>query len=266
MSKFRIYICYIIAGIRKQLYKIYFFIKPFLVLFNRVLRGREKNPNPMSIPIIINNRNRYSFLKLQIQSLEKRGYTNICIIDNNSSYLPLLNYYDTECPYTVFRLKQNMGHLALWKSGLIKQFRSRYFVYTDSDVVLDECCPSDFMEQFVRVMKKYPLVEKVGFSLRIDDLPDSYDHKQQVIDWESQFWKRKISENPPLYKAAIDTTFALHRPYYIVGGNLHSPIIRLGKPYTALHMPWYNDSANLNEEELYYIRHCETSTCWTMKK
>lgn len=260
------YIRYIIGGIRKQLYKVYFFIKPFLALFTRVLLGSEKNPPPMSIPIIINNRNRYSFLKLQIQSLKKRGYTNIYIIDNNSSYLPLLNYYDTECPYTVFRLKQNMGHLALWKSGIIKQFRSRYFVYTDSDVVLDECCPSDFMEQFIRVMMKYPLVEKVGFSLRIDNLPDCYDQKQQVIDWESQFYKRKISDNPPLYKATIDTTFALYRPYSKSGWNLHSPIIRIGEPYIARHMPWYNDSAKLEEEELFYIQHCETLTGWTMKK
>lgn len=255
-----------IGGVWKQLLKIYFFIKPFFSRFIRALLRAQEEPDPMSIPIIINNRNRHSFLKLQIQSLEKRGYTNIYIIDNASSYLPLLDYYETECPYTVFRLKQNMGHLSLWKSGLIKQFRGQFFVYTDSDIVLDECCPSDFMEQFVRVMKKYPLVEKVGFSLRIDDLPACFDKKQQVIDWESQFWKHKIADNPPLYKAAIDTTFALYRPYYIVGGNLHSPIIRVGEPYLAKHMPWYNDSVHLSNEESFYIQHCETITHWTMGK
>lgn len=26
---------------------------------------------------------------------------------------------------------------------------------------------------------------KAGFSLRLDDLPDHYDKKQEVIDWES---------------------------------------------------------------------------------
>lgn len=158
-----------------------------------------------------------------------------------------------------------MGHLALWKSGLIKQFRRQYFIYTDPDVVLDECCPPDFMEQFIRVMKQYPLVEKVGFSLRIDDLPACFDKRQQVIDWESQFWKRKIADNPPLYKAAVDTTFALYRPYHMVGVNLNSPHIRLGMPYTTRHMPWYNDSAHLSEEESFYIQHCETCTYWKSK-
>lgn len=251
-----------VAGIKKQLRKLYSFIKPFISLAIRTLLRTQDEPDPKSIPIIINNRNRYSFLKLQIQSLEKRGYTNIYIIDNASSYAPLLHYYDTECPYTIFRLKQNMGHLALWKSDLIKQFRNRYFVYTDPDIVLDEGCPSDFMARFVSIMKKHPLVEKVGFSLRIDDIPACFAKKQQVIDWESQFWKRKIADNPPLYKAAIDTTFALYRPYYICGCNLHSPHIRSGAPYLAKHMPWYNDSAHLTEEERFYIQHCETITTW----
>ena len=255
-----------IRGAWKNILKLWFFIKPFLSWLIGVLRGVRKAPAPMSIPIIINNRNRYAFLKSQIQSLEKRGYTNIYIIDNNSSYLPLLNYYDTECPYTVFRLKQNMGHLALWKSGLIKQFRSQYFVYTDPDIVLDECCPSDFMEQFIRVMRKYPLVEKVGFALRIDDLPDCFEKKQQVINWETQFWQRQIIDNPPLYKAAIDTTFALYRPYHICGSDLHALNIRVGAPYLAKHMPWYNDSANLSEEETFYIQQCETTSYWTKGK
>lgn len=255
-----------LGGIFKQVLKVYFFIKPFISLVLCCIRSSTVVKEPYHIPIIINNRNRLSCLKLQIESLEKRGYTNIIIIDNASTYPSLLEYYETVCPYKVYRLNRNLGHLALWESGLIKQFRKEYFVYTDSDIVLDECCPSDFMEQFVRVMKKYPLVEKVGFSLRIDDLPACFDKKQQVIDWESQFWKLKIADNPPLYKAAIDTTFALYRPYYIVGGNLHSPIIRVGEPYLAKHMPWYNDSVNLSNEESFYIQHCETITHWTMGK
>lgn len=252
-----------IYGIIKQLYKLYFYEKPYIIGGLYKLFFKNDMQDIYGIPIIINNRNRLSFLKTLIHSLESRGYTNIYIIDNASSYPPLLNYYENECVYKVYRLNQNLGHLALWKSGIIKQFRKDYFVYTDPDVIPDEDCPADFMAVFLSVMKKYPFIEKVGFALKIDDLPDYFDKKQKVIDWEQQFWKRKIEDNPPLYKAAIDTTFALYRPYYLLGGNLHSPHIRVGEPYVAKHLPWYNDSAHLSKEDIYYIQHSKTNTHWT---
>ena len=45
------------------------------------------------IPIIINNFNRLDTLQKLIASLEIRGYRNIYIIDNLSTYPPLLDYY-----------------------------------------------------------------------------------------------------------------------------------------------------------------------------
>ena len=50
------------------------------------------------IPVIINNFNRLEYLKKLIESLEIRGYRNIYIIDNLSTYPPLLQYYNT-CKY-----------------------------------------------------------------------------------------------------------------------------------------------------------------------
>ena len=72
-----------------------------------------------SIPIIINNYNRLTSLKILISSLEKMGYKNLFIIDNASTYPPLLEYYNT-CPYKVFRLNNNVGYLALWKTDMIQ--------------------------------------------------------------------------------------------------------------------------------------------------
>lgn len=253
---------FLINSAWKQLLKVYFRIKPLFTYFANLIYP-VKVDDVFNIPIIINNRNRLSCLKLLINSLERRGYHNIYIIDNNSTYHPLLQYYQNNCSYKVFYLKKNMGHLSLWQSGIIKQFRKGYFVYTDPDIVLDEECPSDFMQFFFNVMKKYPLVEKVGFSLKIDDLPDTFEKKQSVINWEKQFWIKEVGDNPPLYKAAIDTTFALYKPHYLLGGNLRSPMIRVGIPYTIKHLPWYNDSLTLSDEEAYYLAHCETFTHWT---
>ena len=47
------------------------------------------------IPIVILNRDRLIPLIEQIESLKSRGYHNIIIIDNQSTYPPLLEWYRT---------------------------------------------------------------------------------------------------------------------------------------------------------------------------
>jgi hypothetical protein len=94
--------------------------------------------------------------------------------------------------------------------------------------------------------------------LRIDDLPDRYSFKREVQDWESQFWEHEIEHG--VYRADIDTTFALYRP-----GTTYSinRALRTGPPFVARHLPWYADSANLSEEELFYREHMsETVGNW----
>lgn len=253
---------FVVLGLWKQFLKVYVYFKPFCVWGINTICPPCKI-SPLDIPIIINNRNRLTMLKQLINSMESRGYKNIYIIDNNSSYPPLLEYYEKEYQYNIFRLKENMGHLALWKTDIIDKFRDNYFVYTDPDVVPIDECPADFMDKFLTVMKKKPLYEKVGFSLSINDLPDTFDKKNKVIEWESQFWKKKLSNDPCFYKAPIDTTFALYRPWMIPGGNLNSRHIRFGYPYIARHLPWYNNSKQLGDEEYYYITHSETASHWS---
>lgn len=212
------------------------------------------------IPIIINNRNRLTFMLQLIKSLEKRGYNNIYIIDNDSSYQPLLEYYKN-CPYHVFRLDSNVGHLAMWKTKIYKRFIRDFYVYTDPDVVPAEECPDDFLLFFMESLKKYKYAQKVGFSLKIDDLPDSYSKKEEVIGWEKQYYETKVEDK--LYLAQVDTTFALYRPWAHNGANSCHQTFRTVHPYLARHMPWYVDSSNLSEEEQYYMEHCKTSTHWT---
>jgi hypothetical protein len=212
------------------------------------------------IPIIINNRNRLTFMMELISSLEIRGYENIYIIDNNSTYPPLLEYY-SKCQYNIFRLKQNIGHLAIWETDIYKSFINDYYVYTDPDVVLIEECPDDFLSFFVESLKKFRYTPKVGLSLKIDDLPDCFSKKQDVIGWEKQFFQTK--ENEFLYVAPVDTTFALYRPWARNGANSAYKTFRSAYPYMARHKPWYIDNSNLSEEEKYYIEHSEMSTHWT---
>ena len=229
------------------------------------LRGKmteSKIKSAFDIPIIINNRNRLTFPKKLIESLELKGYKNIYIIDNNSNYPPLLEYYK-KCPYPVFRLKENVGYLALWETDIYKQFIHDYYVYTDCDVVPTEECPNDFLDVFLKTMKANTRLMKIGLSLKIDDLPDYFKNKAEVIEWESQYWKNE-SKDKRYYIANVDTTFALYRPF-VTGGASRLKMYRSTPPYSAYHMPWYNDSENLSEEEKFYIENAKTSTHWTAK-
>lgn len=216
------------------------------------------------IPIIINNFNRLEMLKQLIAGLVKRGYRNIHIIDNLSTYPPLLEYYET-CPHTVYRLDRNIGMNALWLSGLYKKFRRNYFAYTDSDVVPVEECPDDFLGFFRTILRKRRFASKVGFSLKIDDIPDHYAMKEDVIKWETRFWDAKV-EGELLYRAPIDTTFALYRPR---GKRKHAnnniEMYRTAYPYTARHLPWYIDSRNPDDENRYYMERARYTIYWTKK-
>jgi hypothetical protein len=216
------------------------------------------------IPIIINNFNRLTTLKRLIHDLEIRGYHNIHIIDNKSDYQPLIDFYNNS-DYIVYRLDKNIGFKALWKSRLWYKFMLGNYCYTDSDLSLCKECPDNFLEIFYAILKKYPKVHKVGFSLKIDDLPDYFDKKEEVINWESKYYENE--KEPNLFIAPIDTTFALYRPFSKRGKrNGKDEILRVGFPYQCHHLPWYNDSKSLDAEEEYYINSVTKPTHWSNKK
>ena len=137
---------------------------------SRYFRLREKlSPsrirNAGDIPVIINNFNRLTTLRSLITSLEERGLHNIHILDNNSTYPPLLEWYRT-CPYEVIHLGRNLGFKALWKDKATRRrFCRDYYAYTDSDVVLDDDCPADVMEHLFRLLKDRGVDVKINGSV-----------------------------------------------------------------------------------------------------
>jgi hypothetical protein len=221
-----------------------------------------KEEDLSGIPIIINNRNRLTYLKQLVDWLQNAGYTNIYILDNNSNYGPLLEYYQST-QVNVIRLESNYGHLSLWKSGIYKKFYSSYYVYTDPDVLPIETCPPNFMQHFLQLLKKYPGIEKVGFGLKIDDLPSHYQKKEKVIEWESKFWLNEVEKE--VYNAPIDTTFALYKPF-TRGDVWVQNALRTGGNYVCRHLPWYEDSANLPHESIFYQNNMKQGAShWILK-
>jgi SAM-dependent methyltransferase len=95
-------------------------------------------------------------------------------------------------------------------------------------------------------LRANPQIFKAGLGLRLDDLPDTYGFRNEVLAWERRFWRAPVARG--LFLAHIDTTFALYRP----GSSFSVNAVRTGFPYLARHEPWYINSANPTDEELYY--------------
>lgn len=242
-----------------------FLIKTYFIPFsNSIVRQQLKNPK--KIPIIIISFNQLHYLRKLINFLKERDYNNIVIIDNNSTYKPLLEYFKTiKNTVVLHQLNENWGHLVFWKNKeLFDKYSKGYYVVTDADIVPVENCPEDFILHFKRILDKNNNITKVGFSLRIDDLPDSNPNKLKIIKWEEKYWEKTNGDGN--YLANIDTTFALYRPNYQYNEIGFFSAIRTKKPYQVRHGGWYLDAENLSEEQVYYFETCSESSAWRIDK
>ena len=189
--------------------------------------------------VLIINFNRLTLPTTLANWVAERGCEPV-FIDNNSTYQPLIEYYD-KCPFQVMRMNENYGHNVVWEHDLVNRLGIEgQYIVTDPDLDLSNI-PDDFLAVLEEGLKRYPQFDKCGFSLEINDLPN-----QVTIDWESQYWRYPL--DPMYFSASIDTTFALYKVNKISLSG-----IRTNRPYTAKHIPWYYDLyEKLPEDELYY--------------
>jgi tetratricopeptide (TPR) repeat protein len=216
----------------------------------RAALQQDFRSNYRLVPIIINSRDRHSCLEQLIGWLRSAGYTNLAILDNHSTYPPLLEYLlGLGDDVIVYRSRRNLGPRALWSSGLIGLVCDVPFIYTDPDVIPVEGCPSDAVLMLSDLLETHRHATKAGLGITIDDIPDTYEQKSAVQAWEARFWQRPLRGN--CYDAMVDTTFALYRP-----GSWHQlQAVRAGSPYLVRHLPWYADSSGPTPEDRYYADH-----------
>ena len=222
-----------------------------------------------NIPIVILNRDRLIPLIEQVDFLRSRGYNNIVIIDNQSTYPPLLEWYQisgvdvfynniTENSCHAFRDLVAIGH------SKFKQIISDWYVFNDSDIIPIDSAPKDFIEDLIGYAKKHGK-SKVGMSIKIDDIDLNYPLNAWVHSYESGYWTNAIvDEDVELYPHPIDTTFSVHSPGTIPTWS--SDTLRAGVPYIVKHAPFYYDPNNLPEDEKYYLSHMNRqSSNWSSK-
>lgn len=226
--------------------------RPFYLKQRKQLFEKQLKIGLDNIPIFIISYNRLSYLAQFIEQLEIFGLKNIHIIDNKSTYPPLLDYYKT-CKYDVIYMDKNQGHKVFWNSDRFIEYRKSFYVVTDPDLKFCEECPKDFMKFFFEKLYKYPFVRKIGFSLKIDDLPNDSTTSDAAIKWEKQYYETYIKKDN-LYYAGIDTTFALYVPDQLVNKQKFLSAFRGGKPYQMRHLPWYKRKVDITDEDIFYSK------------
>ncbi len=207
-----------------------------------------------NIPAVIIGYNMVTYIKNMVEQLEK--YTSdIIVVDNNSHYQPLLDYYENDFKYTLLRQKENMGH-NVWAFDIVQDLTGDIYIITDPDLEFNPKLPDDFINNLINISNHYKAL-RVGFALCIDspdidndlkfnaliELPDGIKEwrKLSVKEWEERSWENRLDSDLDssleLYLAGIDTTFCLINRTCIPSKKS----IRVAGDYTCSHLPWYKN-------------------------
>ena len=186
-------------------------------------------------------------------------YKHIHVINNNSTYAPLLTYLESiKDIVTVHTMDKNYGH-TVHNLQLFQKYHvnGKYFL-TDPDLTLNENLPVNFIDNMVSISEKYK-AHRVGFALDIfhPNLGKEVTYNGKTpFQWETPAWSQPIEET--VYNAAIDTTFCLVNTNYPNGVHL-----RIAGNYTCIHRPWMRGwREELLPDELENYKRDNISSCW----
>lgn len=226
------------------------------------------------IPIIIPVFNTVSYLKSMLSQLEDRGWTNVIVFDNNSTYPPMLDYLNelTQNHNVVFS-EENLGPRIFTENKDICSRMPKHFIVTDPDLLFNKDMPATAIDKMKRIVDMYE-VSKVGLAIDINtpEERNRFFNANQVDNWERGYWRRKIERYPEkddLYAAPIDTTFSLYNRDKFLSEIDHVPgrmtcntsAIRIAGRFTCRHMGWWAEQPLTAEEyEFYKNTHTWSST------
>lgn len=231
----------------------------FECLNNQCATNLKELKNSSNIPIILIAFNNISYLKNMLKQLKERKIKDgdIWIWDNNSTYSPLLKFYEQiSTRYNLIKNNKNYGP-HFFTNPKVLNLLPNFFAVSDPDLYFNKNMPDDFLEYLKKVTIDLS-VFKAGLALDISYDPNfngelqSKDHEMTIKQWESQFWSFPLKEykNPQIYKAHIDTTFAVYNKKFISNGFYDA--VRVADNFTCKHLPWYKNNNILEEEKKLY--------------
>ncbi len=221
-------------------------------------------------PIFILTCDRLTSLRESIDSYRRCIETpfEIVIVDFGTTYGPTTDYIrDIEKNGSpVYRLGSISHPRELMKANdCIQDYFTKHspqnYVVTDPDIALDNT-PGNILEVYEHLLTVQNNANSVGAMLRINDLPDYYPFKEDILSGRLGQHKRFHSlpvreiefkgKNIKYIGAPIDTTFALYR-YGEWKRLKHSA--RVLEPYGARHLDWYVDPHDIPADLQYYKEH-----------
>ena len=218
-------------------------------------------------PVLICSFERPYYLKLMVRQLNKYKIKPI-ILDNNSKSEELIYYLNKNKNKKFFLIKfhTNYGQEIIYKNFIFK-YLSDVFAYSDPDILLNKKLYPKFLYLMKNITEKYQ-IQKVGFAIdifdkkNINNLKFRYAYRSKkgqikirykfLIDAELNHWKNKISSNPEIYKADVDTTFAVYNKKYMEKSRVKA--LRIAGNYTCIHLPWMKYDKIKKKELDFYLK------------
>jgi len=200
----------------------------------------------LNYPIYLTNMNRLTTTKKMVEDLFKlNGNARINIIDNASTYPPLLKWYDEiENDVNIIKQEVNLGPWTFFYSGHFLNCPDDFYVYSDADLELNPNMPYNWQEILMDYHKRWN--RKASLVLRLDDVPEG-DMKKHILYHQSVCWNPTDEEN--VWHGVTDMTFSFDAKSK---GHRYDSV-RIGGNFACRHIPWYVNSLNISEEEKYYL-------------
>ena len=228
------------------------------------------------IPIFIIVKDRTTVLQQCIESYQTiiTSPIEIILLDQESTYPGMIDFLH-EKEKEGIRVKylkdtQSNKHSRFPKvvaaiNEMIYSEHFKYYVLTDPDIMLSETTAGDILEFYTYFHEKNPGYDAIGPMLEINDIPDYYPFKSDVMTQHKPFWDAtgklrsvgvleyiEYKDKTCTYQfSPIDTSFALR--HGILKNTYAAGAARTRAPYTAKHLDWYIHPDKMTEDQKYYI-------------
>lgn len=216
--------------------------------------------NNNGLPIIIPTHNNPTYVKNSVDFYHSIGHENILLIDNNSSYLPMIDYlHSISNEVSVVMQKINFGPRQFYDDRSIYALLPEYFILTDPDLRFSNKFPTNFVDILIELHNMFN-VFKIGSALNLDiKEPNVLDEQYSISgnpitirDIENNYYQNCIGsyEGDNIWLAPIDTTFALYKKGEKENSFMDS--LRIDNRFLADHFGWFNPTPMTDDEYLFY--------------
>lgn len=207
------------------------------------------------IPCYITIRDLHTWPAAMLPHIERFGLRPV-LCDHGSTYGPCLHWLDA-CEAAGIEVQHfgNDGCYGFWRRKADRSIPDPgWYVVSDSDLDLAGI-PDDVVTVMQRSFAANPWAYKVGVSLEIDDIPADIPTRPQTLAWETKYWRERSPDGH--WIAGVGATLALyHRDRETVDSASTKAFyraVRLDRPYTARHLPWYVRPGAITGEHRYYL-------------